>query len=131
MNENPSKRQRSWVEKFGNAFRGVATGVCGQSSFYVHAVVAVLVIVAAAVLRTSRLEWALLVICIFTVLVAEMFNSALEYLSRAVDQRQNNNLGQALDIGSAAVLLAAIGSSLVGALILLFRLGVMLRWWQT
>nr|MCU0875418.1 diacylglycerol kinase [Pirellulaceae bacterium] len=51
------------------------------------------------------------------VLTAEMFNSALEHLARAVDRSENRHLGSALDIGSAAVLTASIGASLVGALV--------------
>ena len=39
------KKHRSWPAKFGRAFRAIALGVRGQSSFYVHGLAAVLVIV--------------------------------------------------------------------------------------
>ena len=68
--------------------------------------------------------------CISTVLVAEMFNSALEWMVPAIDKEENEHLAGALDVGSAAVLLAAMGASMVGTLIFVYRLGVMLGWWS-
>ena len=62
-----------------------------------------------------------MVLCITIVLAAEMFNSALEHLARAVDRSENRHLGSALDIGSAAVLTAAMGASVVGSLVFVSR----------
>ena len=44
---------RTWYEKFRDAFRGVRSGMRGQSSFRVHIFVAIVVIVAAALLRCT------------------------------------------------------------------------------
>jgi diacylglycerol kinase len=79
LKRQPSPRR--WREKFRDAFRGLRLGVWGQSSFAVHFGMALLVLIAGAVLQVSRLEWAILVVCIFMVLAAEMFNSSLEWFS--------------------------------------------------
>ncbi len=129
MNTQYHEAQRGWSRKFGNALRGLVVGVRGHSSFAVHFPVAVCVIVAGAVLRVSLIEWCLLAGCITAVLAAEMFNSALESLAKAIDVEHNLHLGDALDIGSAAVLVTAIGAAVVGGTILVFRLGVLLAWW--
>ena len=121
--------ERSWGEKFRDAFRGVKLGVRGQSSFFVHFFTTTAVIVAAAVMDVSLIEWCLLLICIAAVLTAEMFNSALESMARAITQEANPQLGGALDIGSAAVLVASIGAAVVGTIVFLNRLGVMIGWW--
>lgn len=113
--------QRTWSQKFRCAFRGLRLGVRGQTSFLVHFLVGGAVVLAAALLQVDRAEWCLLLLCITVVLTAEMFNSALEHLARAVDRSENRRLASALDIGSAAVLTAAIGASVVGSLILLTR----------
>ena len=110
--------QRTWYQKFRCAFRGLRLGVRGQSSFLVHFLAAGTVLLAAALLQADRTEWCALLLCITVVLAAEMFNSALEHLARAVDRSENRHLGSALDIGSAAVLTAAIGASIVGSIIL-------------
>ena len=58
----------------------------------------------AGLLRVSRVDWSILLLCIFGVLTAELFNSALESVARAIDTRHNPHLAAALDIASAAVL---------------------------
>jgi len=123
-------RERTWFQKFRDAFRGVKEGIRGQASFFVQFFVAALVVVAAAVLKIDSLqEWCLLLMCITIVLAAEMFNSALEALARAVTDQENPYVRDSLDVGSAAVLLASIGSTVIGGLIFGNRLVLMLGWW--
>jgi diacylglycerol kinase len=124
-----SSPERSWGCKFRDAFRGVKEGIRGQSSFFVHLFIAAVVIAAAVVLGVSRIEWCLLVLCIAGVLTAEMFNSALESMAKAITGDSHPHLGNSLDIGSAAVLLASIGATIVGAIIFGHRVGTLLGWW--
>ena len=124
-----SDTRRTWARKFGDAARGVKLGVWGQSSFLVHIPAACLVLAAATALRAQLIEWCVLLLCITVVLVAEMFNTALEWLAKAIDVRHNTHFGGALDIGSAAVLLAVAGATAVGAIVFVFRLGASLGWW--
>lgn len=115
----PDRTRRTWRAKFADAFRGLMWGVRGQSSFAVHLPMAVLVVGLAAWLRVSRWEWGLLSLCIAAVLVAEMLNSSLESMAKAVEDRHNVEIGRALDVASAAVLLAAIGAAVVGMIVFL------------
>lgn len=116
----------SWIQKFGYAFRGVKRGVRGESSFFVHFFVALCVVVAASLLHMTLVEWCLLVGCIASVLVAEMFNSSIEHLARAVTREEHPEIRDALDIASGAVLLAAFGAVVVGAILFLTRLASLL-----
>ena len=117
--KQPSRLQHHrWIDKFRNAFRGTAGGIQGQNSFFVHFSAALTAILIAGILRLTRIEWAVLGLCITVVLTAEMFNSAIETLAKAVDTQHNPQVGKALDIGSAAVLLAAIGAATVGTILL-------------
>jgi diacylglycerol kinase len=109
--------KRSWSKKFGDAFRGIADGVRGQTSFAVHLGFAAAVLAAAAFWRLKLEQWCILLLCITVVLTAEMFNSAIEWLARAVDREHNPEVGIALDIASGAVLIAAIGAAFVGLLV--------------
>lgn len=101
----------------------------GQSSFRAHFLFALLVIAAAALVRASPIEWAVLLLCIALVLTAEMFNSALESMAKAITDQHDPRLADALDTGSAAVLVAAVGAALVGGIVFLHRLGVLAGWW--
>jgi diacylglycerol kinase (ATP) len=121
---------RAWTTKFRNAFRGIAEGIREQNSFRVHFSVAALAIVAAAGFQVSLVEWCILIMCIIGVLTAELFNSALEFMAKAVTDQHNLHLGLALDIGSAAVLVAAMGSVVVGGIVFVHRLGMVLGWWK-
>ncbi len=112
---------RTWLHKFADAFRGLRLGVAGQSSFVVHLLATVAVIGAAAILRMGSTQWCLLVLCITVVLAAEMFNSAIEHLAQAVDKEHNPELGKALDISAAAVLIAAIGAGVVGLVVFIHQ----------
>lgn len=116
--DEPYETRRGWGARFAGAVRGVRQGVAGQASFQVHVPAALAVFVAALVLRTSPLESALLALCVAVVLAAELFNSALETLAKAVDRRYNPQLGRALDIASGAVLVVAIGAAVAGLLTL-------------
>jgi diacylglycerol kinase len=118
---------RTWYEKFRDAFRGVRTGMRGQSSFQVHLGATVAVIIAAALLRCTLWEWCILALCIGGVLTAEMINSAMEYLAKAIDENHNPHLGDALDTGSAAVLFASLAAAVVGAIVLLSRVITIMR----
>lgn len=113
----PDFKSRTWFGKFQDAFRGVTSGIRGQSSFIVHIPVAIVVIAMASFFGVSRWEWCALVLCIVGVLTAELFNSAIEFLSRAVDTEYNENVGAALDIASGAVLVMSIGAVAVGLII--------------
>lgn len=129
MTEAYRPPKRTWPRKFRDAFRGLWLGVRGQNSFLVHVPAGVLVVVAGVVLHVSPIEWCVLALCVTLVLAAEMFNSALESLAKAIDVEHNLHLADALDVGSAAVLVSAVGAAVTGAIILLFRLGVFLSWW--
>jgi len=118
-----------WRRKFAVAFAGVVRGARGQSSFFVHLLFAAAVVILAACLQVSFTDWCLLLLCIFAVLTAEMFNTALEWICRAVTDQQDPRIANALDISSAAVLLGSLGSAIVGTLIFGRHLGTLLGWW--
>ena len=106
-----------WVNKFRCAFRGLGFGIAGQSSFYVHIPIAIAVLVLAAFLQCSGVQWCLLVLCIALVWSFELINSAVEFLARGLCDHQNPWVGKALDTASAAVLVASIGSAVIGVIV--------------
>ncbi len=114
MTPSVDSHQGSWAAKFRCAGRGMAWGVRSQRSFSVHLAVAAGVVALAAALRASQGEWCLLILCIATVLTAEMFNTAIEHLARAITPDRHDELRDALDTSSGAVLLASLGAATVG-----------------
>lgn len=119
MSQFVQKKPHAWPRKVALATRGVVRAVRGERNFVIHLAAATAVVSAAAVLRVSLVAWSLLVICIAVVLAAEMFNTAIERLARAITSEENDEVREALDIASGAVLITAAGAAIVGALILI------------
>ena len=128
----PRFSHRSWLRKFQAAFVGLVSGLKGRghgkNSFIVHVPVALIVIVAGFVLRIDRSSMALLLLCIGFVFVAELFNTSLELLAKAVTEKPNDHVKAALDIASGAVLMASITAASVGLIVLSFPTMKLLGW---
>lgn len=130
MSRHEQRPKQTLRSKFRFAWRGLRRGVRSESNFFVHLFMAAMVVLAGWVLGCGLVEWCLLVLCIATVLATEMLNTAIEHLARAVTEKKNPFIADALDMASAAVLLASFGAAIVGTIILGNRLGLLLRWWQ-
>lgn len=120
---------RHWSLKFRNAFRGIRVGIRGQTSFYAHFAITTLVFIAALALQVSLIEWCVLLLCMGLVLSAELFNSCIEFMAKAITSEHHPYLRDALDTASGAVLMASIFAAIVGMTILVFRLGLFAGWW--
>lgn len=77
------------------------------------------VVACAVIFRANLWQWCVLLLCITIVLAAEMFNTVLEYFGKMITDKFDPRMRDALDIGSAAVLVASIGAAIVGAIIFL------------
>lgn len=70
----------------------------------------------------SPIEWALVAICIMVVLALELLNTALENLLDYIDPKFNQAIGTMKDMTAGGVLVAAIGSAVVGSLVIIPKL---------
>ena len=114
--------RRSWPVKFRDAFCSILQSVRQQGSFHIHLAFTAIVLAAATALQLGLTAWCLLLLCITIVLAAEMFNTALETLAKAVDDQYNPHLAAALNMASGAVLISALGAVAVGGLLFVVRL---------
>lgn len=121
-------KRRPWGAKFRDALRGLKLGIRGHSSFSVHFFFAALVVAVAFGMGCTLEQWCLLLLCIGGVLVAELFNSALETLFRGLDEQTRERCWPALDIAAGAVLLASVIAALVGSIIFVYRLLLLIGW---
>jgi diacylglycerol kinase len=120
-------RARSWARMFADAARGVKVAVRGEVNFFLHLFIAAIAGVAGGVIRLTDDQWCIYILCVAVVLAAEMFNTAIEHLARAVTRDEHPEIRDALDIASGAVLVAAIGASSVGVLMIAWPLVKVLR----
>ena len=94
--------------KFLNAFRGLLLAFTTDNSFKVHLFFSAVVIGIGVGLKASAVDWALLAIAIGLVVVAELFNTAIEYLVRMFTTEYHELAGKLLDISAGAVLFASL-----------------------
>jgi diacylglycerol kinase len=78
----------------------------------------ILVILLAFWLSLGRLEWAVLILTIALVWMAEFFNTALEILVNLVSPQPHSLAKACKDVSAAAVLITAFISVLIGFIIL-------------
>lgn len=111
---------------FRYAFRGLS-GLAREPNARIHLLAAVLAVAVAAIVGLSAAEWALVVLAIALVLVAEALNTALERLADATVPNEHPLVGAAKDLGAGAVLIASLGAAVLGVLVLGPHLWALLR----
>ena len=110
---------RQHTISFRNAFTGIYTATHTQTNIRIHLIATILVSIISIYLRVTLIEGLILILTIATVFVAEMFNTAIEFLSDAVTLERNELIGHAKDISAGAVLISAILAFAVGFIILM------------
>jgi diacylglycerol kinase (ATP) len=108
---------RERAQSFADAGRGIALMLASQPNARIHALATVAAIALGAVLGLTAGEWCWIALAIALVWVAEAQNSALEALADAVHPQRDARVGRAKDTAAGAVLLAAIASAVIGALV--------------
>ena len=83
----------------------------------IHLGVAISAIILGIVLRLNSSEWCLIIILTGLVFITELLNSALESLADYTNPDLNELIKNAKDYSAAAVLLSAIISVVIGAII--------------
>ena len=91
-----------------------------EPNAWIHAVLTILALDLAWWLRIDRTDFALIVISIVMVWVAEAFNTVLEIMADLVvtPQRYSRIVKRAKDIAAGAVLTSSVGALAVGLIIL-------------
>jgi len=108
-----SKRLKS----FGHAFRGIRTLVTTQPHAQLHLLATIVVVTAGILVGLRRWEWVAIMLCIGMVWMAEALNTALEFLADEVSLEQRERIGKAKDVAAAGVLIVAMISVVIAALV--------------
>jgi diacylglycerol kinase (ATP) len=124
MNARPTKpfNIQDRVKSFRFAWQGLIHAFRVTHNFYIHSVIAVMVVFLGIWLKVSATEWAILILCIGWVSAMEILNTALEELVDWLHPEQHPIAGRVKDLAAAAVLVAAIAAAIAGLFILLPKL---------
>ena len=114
-----TQRAETLFASFRYATAGLRYLIVSQRNARVQSGVGVVALVLAAVLRVSRVEWAIITLLIALVLTLEALNSAIEATVDLVTSEYHPLAKIAKDVAAGAVWLMAIASVVIGAIIFL------------
>jgi diacylglycerol kinase len=117
MNKRFSIKER--IKSMVYALEGLRSFFATQHNAWLHLFSAVLAVGLGVFFNLNINEWCLITIAIVMVFVAEMFNTAIEFLSDVVSPNLHPAIKNVKDVSAAAVLIAALGALLIGCFVFL------------
>lgn len=118
MHEKGRAEFYSRAKSFQHAFEGWWYVFRTQHNAWIHALISVAVFGLAFWLRLPARDWAVLILTVTVVWMAEFTNTALEAVVDMTMPRPHPLARVAKDVAAAAVLVGALGSILIGLLVL-------------
>lgn len=100
-----------------HAWNGLVWAFRKQLNFRIHILAVAVVVIAGVTISLSTVEWFALCCAFACVLIAELFNTALEELGNAVTQEHNEFIKHAKDVSAGAVLVSALFSLIVAFIV--------------
>jgi diacylglycerol kinase (ATP) len=108
----------SRIASFGHAFNGWAYVIRHEKNAWIHAVATLCTVLLAAWLGLPLRDWAVLVLTIALVWVAEILNTSIEAVVDLASPSHHPLAKVGKDVGAAAVLIAAGAAVIIGLLLL-------------
>ena len=121
-NKNLKLDKKRLTNSFKYAFEGIVQAYIGEQNLKIHTVIACLVILFGFILKISYVEWLVCLILIGLVLMAEFFNTSIEYLVDLASPEVHPLAKATKDTASAGVLMMAIISAIIGLIIFVPKL---------
>ena len=110
-------------KSFYFAFKGIADLFSARHpNAIVHLLAVVTVCIAGYFFKISTSEWLAVILCFIAVITLEAMNSAIEYVVDLASPEFHPLAKKAKDMAAGAVLLAAIGTVVIAAIIFLPKL---------
>lgn len=111
-------KNHTFFQSFRHALEGLRTTLADEKNFKHHFVIATFVLLLGFLFGVSKLDWLWLIVVIFLVLIAELWNTAVEYLIDLLVAKHYDPLAKKVkDVSAAIVLVAAFLAAIVGVII--------------
>lgn len=109
--------EKSLVRSFGYAFEGILHAIKYNRNLKIDLAAAVVVIILSVFFCATSFEMMILGIMILLVILSEMINTAIEEMVNLITNEHKREAKIAKDVAAGMVLMAAVGSVIVGILI--------------
>ncbi len=109
---------RQWVRSANFAIEGILHAAKTQRHLRYHFYSASAVLIISYILGVSRTEFLIIALSVIAVLLAEMFNTAIEAIVDIISPEQSEKARVIKDIAAGAVFITAFGVAVIGYIIL-------------
>lgn len=99
------------------AINGLKEAFTYERNFRIHLIISCFVIIVSVFLKLTQVEWIIILLAIFMVLIMELINSVIERIIDYVKPEQHPSAKIIKDIAAGIVLLSAILSIVLGLFI--------------
>jgi undecaprenol kinase len=101
---------QSFLKRLTFALQGLRCAFRRECSLRFHFLAGVAVVIVLLITQAAALWWAIGTVTIGLVVMAELFNAALETLADRLHPQQHPEIGAAKDIAAGAVLIASLAA---------------------
>lgn len=113
---------RPYTDGFRHAIRGILLAFRTETNLRIHGLAAFLVVLLSYEMGLNTMEWCVIILCISMVITAEVFNTAVENLADAISLDDNPYIKNAKDIAAGGVLITAVASIIISAIVFIPKL---------
>ena len=117
-NNNASLTFTGRIRSVRCAAAGVRVMVASQQNAWIHAAATLCVVAVGLAFGLTKAEWCWIILAVISVWTAEALNTAFEFLTDVASPEFHPVAAKAKDVAAGAVLITALGSALIGLLIL-------------
>jgi diacylglycerol kinase (ATP) len=117
MENNMQTVNKSLTKSFGHAFEGLFHAVKYNRNLKIHFSTALVVIFASIFFHITVFEKEILGVMILLVILSEMINTSIEEMVNLITTEHRKEAGIAKDVAAGMVLVAAMGSVIIGIFI--------------
>ena len=111
------KKSNGFIDAWVNAFNGIIYATTTQGNIRKQLLIAVVVMLVSLLFNLTRAEFLCLMFTVILIILAEMFNTAIETVVDLYTDLYHPKAKIAKDVAAGAVLIAAINSVVVGIII--------------
>lgn len=108
---------KKFLKSFSHALHGVQHAIVHEQNFRIEIFCTMATIGFAIVFNMSKIEWLVVLINISFVLMAELFNTALENLCNIIHKETHPTIKIVKDVSAAAVVITALCALVSGCII--------------
>ena len=111
--------KRFSILAFKYAFAGIVSALKEEPKLHFHFLAGLVVLILSFILKISKEDWMIIIFLIGFVIAVELRNTAIEAVVDHLIQTPHPGAKLAKDISAGAVLIAALTSAIIGAMIFL------------